>query len=115
VTLEKSRSKSLKVDWATHAPATKPQFLGTRAFTDVSLRDLIPYIDWTPFFAVWQLRGKYPNRGFPRIFDDENVGKEAKKVFDEAQAMIEDIIKNNTLQVRLYRYVWVCFFLFCLV
>jgi len=45
------------------------------------VQDLLPYIDWNPFFAVWQLRGKYPNRGYPRIFEDETVGAEAKKVW----------------------------------
>ena len=42
---------------------------------DYNLSKLIPYIDWKPFFDVWQLRGKYPNRGYPRIFDDVDVGK----------------------------------------
>lgn len=42
---------------------------------NVNLNDLTPYIDWKPFFDVWQLRGKYPNRGYPKIFKDRNVGK----------------------------------------
>ncbi len=45
----------------------------------------MPYIDWKPFFDVWQLRGKYPNRGYPKIFDDADVGPEAKRVFIDAQ------------------------------
>jgi cobalamin-dependent methionine synthase I len=49
-------------------------------YNNVPLEELLPFIDWNPFFAVWQLRGKYPNRGYPRIFDDETVGAEAKKV-----------------------------------
>ena len=43
---------------------------------DFDLRELIPYIDWKPFFDVWQLRGKYPNRGYPRIFEDKDVGRQ---------------------------------------
>jgi cobalamin-dependent methionine synthase I len=53
---------------------------GVLQYNNIPLEDLLPYIDWNPFFAVWQLRGKYPNRGYPRIFDDETVGVEAKKV-----------------------------------
>ena len=49
-------------------------FLGTRVFEDYDLQKLVDYIDWKPFFDVWQLRGKYPNRGFPKIFDDKTVG-----------------------------------------
>lgn len=55
-------------------PAVKPTFLGTRVFEDYDLQKLVDYIDWKPFFDVWQLRGKYPNRGFPKIFDDKTVG-----------------------------------------
>ena len=45
----------------------------------------MPYIDWAPFFHVWELRGTYPNRGYPKIFDDATVGAEARKVFEDAQ------------------------------
>jgi len=74
--------------------------IGVKAYPKFSLRDLIPYIDWNPFFQVWQLRGKYPNRHYPNIFQDANVGKEAKKCFDDAQAMIQEIIKTGALQAR---------------
>lgn len=52
-----------------------PSFLGVKVFTDYDLESLVPYIDWKPFFDVWQLRGKYPNRGYPKIFNDESVGE----------------------------------------
>lgn len=52
-----------------------PSKLGITVINDYNLSKLIPYIDWKPFFDVWQLRGKYPNRGYPRIFDDADVGK----------------------------------------
>lgn len=51
-----------------------PTFIGCRHFQDVSLDDVIKYIDWKPFFDVWQLRGRYPNRGYPKIFNDATVG-----------------------------------------
>lgn len=53
----------------------RPNALGVTEFLDYDLERLIPYIDWKPFFDVWQLRGKYPNRGYPKIFNDQEVGK----------------------------------------
>ena len=55
--------------------AVQPKRLGVTLFRDYDLKRLIPYIDWKPFFDVWQLRGKYPNRSYPRIFEDKDVGK----------------------------------------
>ena len=52
-----------------------PTFLGRRVLPDYDVSRLVPYIDWKPFFDVWQLRGKYPNRGYPKIFNDATVGK----------------------------------------
>jgi cobalamin-dependent methionine synthase I len=53
----------------------KPNVVGVKVFNDYDLTRVIPYIDWKPFFDVWQLRGKYPNRNFPRIFNDATVGE----------------------------------------
>jgi 5-methyltetrahydrofolate--homocysteine methyltransferase len=47
--------------------------LGTKVFKAVPIEDVVKYIDWNPFFQVWQLRGRYPNRGYPKIFDDKTV------------------------------------------
>jgi len=58
---------------------------------------LIPYIDWKPFFDVWQLKGKYPNRGFPKIFNDSTVGKEAKKIYEDANSLINKFINDKSL------------------
>ena len=77
----------LQVDWSKNVPM-KPKMLGTKTYTDYPLAELLPYIDWNPFFQVWQLRGKYPNRGYPKIFKDETVGEEAKKMHGDALAMI---------------------------
>lgn len=75
-----------------------PTFLGTKAFIDYDLERLIPYIDWKPFFDVWQLRGKYPNRGYPKLFNDPDVGPEAKKVYDEAQGLLKKILADGSLK-----------------
>jgi 5-methyltetrahydrofolate--homocysteine methyltransferase len=64
----------------------------------VDLASLISHIDWNPFFQTWQLRGKYPNRGYPRIFNDETVGEEAKKLHAEATAMLNDIVEKKLLR-----------------
>jgi len=95
-TLEQARKMEMRVDWKGREPA-KPSFIGRRKYCNVPLEDLLPYIDWNPFFAVWQLRGKYPNRGYPKIFEDETVGAEAKKVFDEAQKMLKSIVDGRKL------------------
>lgn len=52
-----------------------PKFVGTKVYKNYDLTSLLPYIDWKPFFDVWQLRGKYPNRGYPKIFKDATVGE----------------------------------------
>merc|ERR1711871_1097976 len=59
LSLEKARAAMLQVDWKA-TPVPKPNLLGTKVFTDYDLKELLPYIDWNPFFQVWQLRGKYP-------------------------------------------------------
>lgn len=56
-----------------YTPVT-PTFLGKKTLKNYDLRTLVPFIDWKPFFDCWQLRGKYPNRGYPKIFNDETVG-----------------------------------------
>lgn len=81
--MAKARSKKQRVDWKT-VNIVRPSFLGTKVFEDFDLNLVIPYIDWDPFFATWQIRGKYPNRTYPKIFNDKTVGVEAKKLFDNA-------------------------------
>ncbi|RHY80175.1 hypothetical protein DYB26_009538, partial [Aphanomyces astaci] len=97
---EKICAKSFKINWATNPPFGKTNQLGNRVIDDVPLDDIVPFIDWNPFFQTWELRGRYPNRGYPKIFDDENVGAEAKKLFDDAQTMLHEIIANKSMQVR---------------
>merc|ERR1719218_539426 len=74
--------------------------LGVKSYNDYDLKDLLPYIDWNPFFQVWQLRGKYPNRGYPKIFNDETVGEEAKKLHNDALKLLDEVIKNKTLKAK---------------
>jgi len=97
LTLEQARAKRLRIDWAGYVPP-KPSFVGTRVFDHWDLSTLLDHIDWNPFFQVWQLRGKYPNRGYPKIFNDETVGEEAKKLHRDAVSMLEMIIKDKSLR-----------------
>ncbi|XP_045673590.1 methionine synthase isoform X3 [Phyllostomus hastatus] len=100
LTLSQARKNSFHIDWLSEPHPVKPTFLGTRVFEDYDLQKLVDYIDWKPFFDVWQLRGKYPNRGFPKIFNDKTVGEEAKKVYDDAQNMLTVLIREKKLQAR---------------
>lgn len=74
--------------------------MGTKAVLDLPIEEVVPYIDWNPFFQVWQLRGRYPNRGFPKIFDDATVGVEARKLYEEAQAMLAEFIQHKKVKLN---------------
>ena len=99
LTFEKARSKKLEIDFAACPPPPAPKMLGTYAVT-YALEDVIPFIDWNPFFQTWELRGRYPNRGYPKIFQDETVGEEAQKLFDDAQKMLGEIVAEKKLTIK---------------
>lgn len=82
------------VDWEKHKPV-KPSFLGNRYFNNYSLGEIRKYIDWTPFFQTWMLKGKYP-----KIFENKTIGKEAKKLFDDANAMLDKVVAENLLKAN---------------
>ena len=72
--LAAARELQLVVDWMDFQPV-RPSFLGTKVFSNIDLQELVPFIDWKCFFDVWQLRGKYPNGRYPKIFQDATVGE----------------------------------------
>jgi len=74
--------------------------LGTKVFKDYPLSELVPCIDWNPFFQVWQIRGKYPTRNYPKVFGDPTVGEQARKVFQEAQEMLHEIVEKKLFQAH---------------
>ena len=94
VTIEEARKNKHQVNWE-ETEITKPQFFETKVFNNFPLEELVPYIDWTPFFHTWELKGRYPN-----IFEDENVGPEAKRVFDDAQKLLQKIVDEKLLEAR---------------
>ncbi|XP_068795349.1 methionine synthase isoform X3 [Struthio camelus] len=100
LSLQQARRKGFHNDWLSGHKPVKPKFIGTKVFEDYDLKRLVEYIDWKPFFDVWQLRGKYPNRGFPKIFNDKTVGEEAKRVYNDAQNLLKALINQKKLQAR---------------
>jgi 5-methyltetrahydrofolate--homocysteine methyltransferase len=116
VTLEQARANRMPFDWAVYQ-SPQPEFPGVCVYATgglfgegaekgtrgtcapqkiaVALRDLVPYIDWSPFFHAWELRGRYP-----AIFDDPKVGKEARELFDDAQELLKQIVAKDLLVPR---------------
>jgi 5-methyltetrahydrofolate--homocysteine methyltransferase len=94
VSLEKARKQRVDIDWET-TDIPKPKFLGTKVIEDLSLETLVPFIDWSPFFHAWELRGKYP-----KIFEDPVVGPKAKELFDDAQKLLNEIIDRKLLTAK---------------
>ena len=86
--------KRFQTDWAT-AELPVPSFFGTRTLDNFPVAELVDYIDWSPFFQAWELHGKYP-----RILDDEIVGEEARRLFDDAQRLLGRILRENRLIAR---------------
>jgi 5-methyltetrahydrofolate--homocysteine methyltransferase len=98
LTLEQARANRTPIDWSNYVPP-KPEFLGVRVHggekISIASRDLIEYIDWSPFFHAWELRGRYP-----AIFDHPKVGKQARELFDDAQELLGRIAAKDLLVPR---------------
>ncbi|ESU21598.1 Methionine synthase, 5-methyltetrahydrofolate--homocysteine methyltransferase domain protein [Flavobacterium cauense R2A-7] len=92
-TIEKARVNKLQLDWE-NFEAKKPNFIGTKTI-EVPLQELVPYIDWTPFFQSWQLFGKYPT-----ILTDTVVGEQATVLFADAQNMLQQLLDENWLEAK---------------
>ncbi len=93
LSIEDARKNKLKLDWANYKPA-KPNFIGTKTI-EVDLKDLVDFIDWTPFFQSWELFGKYP-----AILTDEVVGEQATAVFTDAQKMLKQLLEEKWLTAK---------------
>ena len=94
ISLEEARANKFPIDW-TQTEITKPAFIGNKVFTNYDLKEIAEYIDWTPFFHSWEMKGSYP-----KIFNDPERGTEAKKLFDDAQHMLKQIINEKWLQAN---------------
>ena len=91
---EQATARRLQVDWA-RADIPEPEFTGLRTLRDVDLATLASYIDWTPFFHVWELRGVYP-----KILDDPTTGATARELFDNAQELLQRIVDEKRFQAH---------------
>ncbi len=94
LSLQDAQKNKVKIDWNNFSPIT-PSFTGIKVFEDISLEEISGYIDWQPFFIAWELHGK-----FPQILSDEKVGKEATRLYNDAQKLLQQIIKEKWLQPR---------------
>jgi 5-methyltetrahydrofolate--homocysteine methyltransferase len=92
--LDEARRRKLAIDWPAYEPP-RPAFTGIRVFDSVPLEDIVPYIDWTPFFHAWELRGMYP-----KILETDDVGPKAKELFDDAQRLLQQIVREHLLTAR---------------
>jgi 5-methyltetrahydrofolate--homocysteine methyltransferase len=89
IPLAAARANAFKIDWAAYAPP-KPTFTGFRILSSLDVAELIPYIDWTPFFQTWELKGR-----FPKILEDEKQGAAARQLFEDAQKMLARIVDER--------------------
>jgi 5-methyltetrahydrofolate--homocysteine methyltransferase len=94
VTIDEARRRRLQFDWSSYNPP-QPSFTGIRVSSPVPLEEIVPYIDWTPFFHVWELRGVYP-----RIFEQPEVGARARELFDDARKLLDRIVDEKLLEAR---------------
>ncbi len=102
LSLEEARKRRPLFDWkAVDIP--KPEFLGNRVFDPVPLKDIVPFIDWGPFFSAWELHGRFPD-----ILKDSVVGTEATKLYQEAQTLLDRIVRENRYTAKAVIGFWPC-------
>jgi 5-methyltetrahydrofolate--homocysteine methyltransferase len=94
LSIEEARKRRPPINWATSAIAT-PSFTGIHVCQSVPLQEIVPYIDWSPFFQAWELRGTYP-----KILDAPDVGPKARELLDDAQKLLQQIVRENLLTAR---------------
>ncbi|MBM4001794.1 MAG: methionine synthase [Planctomycetes bacterium] len=91
---QQAYAKRFQTDWNT-VRIDQPEFLGARVLHDVPLDLLVPYIDWSPFFLTWEMRGRYPT-----ILNDAQCGRHARELFEDAQQLLKQIVKEHLLRAR---------------
>lgn len=94
LSIEEARANKFSINWE-EASISKPNQMGVQMYKQISLKDLLAYIDWRPFFGAWDLHGK-----FPEILEDEVVGQQATQLYKDAQVMLERIIADRSLQPK---------------
>jgi len=94
LSVEVARERKIPIDWQNYT-IPKPLFEGVKILNEYSLNDLVPFIDWTPFFSTWELKGKYPE-----ILSHKKFGVEATKLFEDAQSLLKMIIRDKRLTAK---------------
>jgi 5-methyltetrahydrofolate--homocysteine methyltransferase len=94
ISYEEAKAKHVQANWEQYTPVT-PQFTGSRAFPDFDLNVVRKYIDWAPFFIAWELGGR-----FPQLLEDEVIGKEATKLYNDANALLDQLIAEKWLSAH---------------
>jgi 5-methyltetrahydrofolate--homocysteine methyltransferase len=94
LSVAEARAGKLALDWKA-CPPPKPGFIGSRVLNDVPLSELVPYIDWSPFFHTWEIRGRYP-----RIFEDSVVGERAKELYADARELLDVLVREKSLSAK---------------
>jgi 5-methyltetrahydrofolate--homocysteine methyltransferase len=92
--IEEARRRRTPIEWAGYQPP-RPSFLGVRVFDPYPLAELVPFVDWSPFFHAWEMKGTYP-----RIFENPTWGARAKELFDDAQRLLQRIVDEKRLTAR---------------
>lgn len=100
IPIEKARDKAPQIDWDA-IKLEAPDKTGISTWENIPLDQIVPYIDWSPFFWTWEMKGTYP-----KILESEKYGKEAKKLFKDASKMLSDIVKNNRFSPRAVWGLW---------
>jgi 5-methyltetrahydrofolate--homocysteine methyltransferase len=100
ITLKEAQANSFKIDWGAYQPVA-PKRTGIQVLNNYPLRNLVPYIDWTPFFHSWEMKGSYP-----KIFDDPQRGNEARKLYADAQQMLMQLIAEKWLRANAVIGLW---------
>ncbi len=94
LSVEEARNRKYKIDW-NKTKIIKPRLQGIKVFDDYPIADIREKIDWTPFFHTWELKGRYP-----QIFEDKRFGKEARKIFDDAQQLLDQMISDKWITAK---------------
>jgi 5-methyltetrahydrofolate--homocysteine methyltransferase len=102
LSLSTARERRQKFDWA-GIDIPKPEFLGPRVFAGVPLEEVVPFIDWGPFFSAWELSGRFPD-----ILGDKVVGSEATKLYDDARALLDRIVREKRFTANAVVAFWPC-------
>ena len=94
LTLAQARANKTPIVWKAE-DIVKPSFTGVRVVRDLPLSELVPFIDWSPFFRAWELHGRYPD-----ILEDDKVGESARKLYEEAQELLESLVKDKSIRAN---------------